>query len=58
MQSLDDGLGRHADGANEELGALLDDDADELVEVAFGVVVVGLSRGRTQGRDQEINSEG
>lgn len=39
VQLLDDGLGRHADGADEQLGAGLDDDVDEAIELALGVVV-------------------
>ncbi len=33
-------LRRHADGADEELGLLLDDDVDELGELTFGVIVL------------------
>ena len=43
MELVHDFLGRHADGANEQLGALLDDDVDEIVQTAMGVVVVGLA---------------
>jgi len=39
VQPLDDVLGGHADGGDKELGAAVDDDGDELVELAFGVVV-------------------
>lgn len=39
VQLLDDRLGRHADGADEQLGAGLDDDVDEAIELALGVVV-------------------
>jgi hypothetical protein len=39
VQLLDDGLGGHPDGANEQLGAGVDDDVDELVQLALGVVV-------------------
>jgi len=38
VQFLDDGLGRDADGADEDFGAAFDDDVDELVEFAFRVV--------------------
>ena len=33
---------RDADGADEELGTAVDDDADEFVELAFGVIVAGV----------------
>ncbi|UKZ60312.1 uncharacterized protein TrAtP1_001592 [Trichoderma atroviride] len=39
VQLLDDGLGRHADGTDEQLGAGLDDDVDEAIELTLGVVV-------------------
>ena len=39
MQLLDDGLGWYADSADEELGTGVDDDVDEFVELALGVVV-------------------
>ncbi len=41
VEALDDGLGGNTDGRDEELGAALDDDVDELVELALGVVVAG-----------------
>lgn len=39
VQSLDDGLGGHTDGANEQLSAGLDDDVDQAIKLALGVVV-------------------
>lgn len=42
VQLLDDGLGRDTDGADEESGTALDDDVDEFVKLALGVVVAGL----------------
>lgn len=39
VQPLDGGLGGHADGADEQLGAGLDDDVDEGIELALGVVI-------------------
>ena len=41
VKLVDDGLGGHADGGDEELAAGLDDDVDELVELALGVVIAG-----------------
>jgi hypothetical protein len=39
VELLDNGLGGNTDGGDEELGAALDDDVDELVELTLGVVV-------------------
>lgn len=39
VELVDDGLGGHADGGDEELGARVNDDVDHLVELALGVVV-------------------
>lgn len=44
VEALDDCLGGDTDGGDEELGAALDDDVDELVELALGVVVAGRKR--------------
>lgn len=46
VELLDDGLGRHADGGDEEFGAGFDDDVDEVVELALGVVVAGIQAPR------------
>ena len=43
METLDGARGRDADGRNEDLCAVTDGDLDELVELAVGVVVVGLA---------------
>lgn len=39
MDAVDDVLWWDTDGGDEEGGLLLDDDVDELVELALGVVV-------------------
>lgn len=39
VELVDDFLGGHADGRDEEAGAGVDDDLDELAELALGVVV-------------------
>lgn len=39
VESVDDVLGRDTDSRDEELGARFDDDVDELVELALGVIV-------------------
>lgn len=39
VELVHDGLGGHADGGDEDLGLLLNDDVDELVELALGVVI-------------------
>lgn len=41
MESVDDMLWGDANGGDEELGSAVDDDADELVELAFCVIVAG-----------------
>lgn len=40
VQGVDDWLWWDADGTNEEGGFLLDNDVDELIEPAFGVVIL------------------
>ena len=42
METIDDMLGRDADGGDEELGATVDDDANELVEFALSIIVAEL----------------
>lgn len=44
VQAVDDVLGGDTDGRDEELGTGLDDDVDELVELALGVVVAAQRR--------------
>lgn len=39
VEFLDHGLGSNTDGADEQLGTALDDDVDEFVELALGVVI-------------------
>lgn len=46
VELVDDGLGGHTDGGNEELAAGLDDDVDELVKLALGVVIAKERGGR------------
>lgn len=41
VETVDDGAGGNADGGDEELGAGLDDDVNELVELAVRVVTAG-----------------
>jgi hypothetical protein len=41
VQLVDDRLGGHADGGHEQLGAGLDDDVNQLAQLALGVVVAG-----------------
>ncbi len=45
VEAVDDVEGGHADGGDEEFGAGIDDDGDEVVEFAFGVVVAGVVLG-------------
>lgn len=39
MESVNDMLGRDADGGDEEFGTAVDDDVNQLVELAFGIIV-------------------
>jgi hypothetical protein len=39
VELLDDSFGRYTDGTDEEFGTRIDDDVDELVQLALGVVV-------------------
>ena len=57
VQALDDVAGRHADGADEQLGAALDGDGYELVQLAVRVVVVGLARVAADLRQREVDAE-
>jgi hypothetical protein len=58
VELVDGPLGGNTDGADEELGTLLDDDVDELVELALGVVIVGLTGRTTNLGDEEVDTEG
>ena len=49
MQFVHDGLWRDADGGDEELRATIDDDANELVELALCVVVAAQVSDRIMG---------
>jgi len=58
VELLNDVARGDTDGGNEELGARLDDDVDELVELALGVVVVGLAGIAANLGKEEIDTEG
>nr|POE63738.1 hypothetical protein CFP56_04641 [Quercus suber] len=58
MQALDDMRGWDADSADEERRFLLDRNADQLVELAVGVVVVGLARAAADLWERKIDAEG
>lgn len=58
VEPLDDVLWWDTDGTDEELGLLLDNDVDQLVELTLGVVVVGLTGGAADLGDKEIDTEG
>lgn len=51
-------LRRDADGRDEQFGALVDDDVDELVEEPVRVVVVRLAGGAADGGEGEVDAEG
>lgn len=57
MELLDDLLRRHTDGADKQLRLFLNDDVDQLVKLALGVVVVGLSSIRSKRGNEQIDSE-
>jgi len=58
VQPLDDVHVGHADGADEEGGAFVDDDVDQLVQLAVCVVVVCFAGGRREGGEGEVDAEG
>jgi len=53
-----DGLRGDADGGDEKFCTRLDDDVDELVQLAFGVVVVGGTRALTDFWYEKIDTKG
>ena len=57
MQAINDALRRHADGRHKQLGAVLDGDVDQRVQVAVRVVVVGLARAAADLRQREVHAE-
>ena len=58
MQAVDDVLRRHAHGGHKQPRAILDGDVNQLVEVAVGVVVVGLAGAAADLRQREVDAEG
>jgi len=58
VETVDDMLGRDTDGGDEELGAAVDDDANELVEFALSIIVVCLSGASTNLGEKQVNTEG
>ena len=58
MKALDSARGWDADGGDEELGAGGYGDFDEVVELAVGVVVVGLAGGAADLGEGEVDAEG
>lgn len=58
VQLLDRVLGGDTDGTDEELGTLVDDDVNEVVERTLGVVVVGLAGAAADLGDKEVDTEG
>lgn len=46
VQAVNDVLGRHTDGRDEKLGALGNDDVNQLIELALGVIVAMVKRSR------------
>lgn len=58
MQPLYDIPVRHTHGADEEGGALVDDDVDQLVQSAVRVIVVRGAGGGREGGEGEVDAEG
>lgn len=58
MELVDNSLGRHTDGRDKELGALLDNDIDQLVELTLGVIVVGLASATANLGKKQVDTEG
>jgi hypothetical protein len=57
VQALDNLLGWNADGADEERGLFLNDDVNELVQLALLVVIVGLAGASADLGKQKIDAE-
>jgi hypothetical protein len=57
VQLVDRPARRHADGRDEELGARLNDNVNQLGQFAFGVVAVGLARTAANLRQQQIDAK-
>jgi hypothetical protein len=57
MELFNNFLGWNTDCTNEQLGLLLNDHIDKLIEFTFCVVVVCLSSVSAKSRNKEINSE-
>lgn len=58
MQLVNSPFGRNTDGRHEKLGAALDDNVNQLRELALGVVGVGLARVATDLGEQKVDTEG
>jgi hypothetical protein len=58
VQLLHNLLGRHAHRTHKQLGLFLDNDINQLVQVAFGVVIVGLAGGGAERGEEEVDAEG
>jgi hypothetical protein len=57
VQLLDNLLGRYTYSAHKQLGLFLDDDINQLVQVALGVVIVGLAGSGSKGGEEKVDAE-
>jgi len=57
VETVNGRLGRNTDSGDEELGALLNDDGEEVVELAVGVVFVGLAGRAADLGEEEVDTE-
>lgn len=57
MQFIHSPPGRDADGANEQLGAFLDDDIDQFGQFTVRVVLVGFARVATDLREEQVDAK-
>lgn len=58
MKLLDDLFWWNTDGANKQLCTFLNDDINQVIQTAFGVVIVGLSSSCRQRGNEQVDTEG
>ena len=52
MQFVDDGLGRHTNGANKKRRLLFNDDIDQLREMASGIIILAILKFQSQNQSK------
>ena len=50
-------LRRYTHCTHKQLGLFFNDDIDEIVEIAFGVIIIGLAGCRAKRREEEVDAE-